>query len=402
MKKRGFTLVELLAVIAILAILVIMALPAVLRMYNKARIDTFNNELNTIIRTARQQYLLSGGQAGTYSKDSNPLSLTGNSELNYCITINGQGQITGLQATNGSYKYESNGIVSETSSSDILDAESGYTLSCSGGSSSSLTYINRQNAGSITVGDEVAIDTEHFYVISSDSTNTVLLAQYNLLVGNVYNSSDGGSTWTFTKTLTTSDTGYGLQSETAKGDYGSSATDRTGVVAFSGKGYWDNANCVWSGSGTSTTCPGTSGLKSEYANSANEAGKTVNFYLSPYPYVYESSMSSVAPEYGIYSDPWQAATDNGYTIAYYVEGYVNRLKSLGAPNNITGRLLTYEEANSLSSVIKGNLSYWLGSADSRSSVRNGIGGGVSNYLFWRDRSNGVRPVIVVPTSSMPN
>ncbi len=48
MKKRGFTLVELLAVIAILAILVIMALPAVLRMYNKARIDSFSNEVNTI------------------------------------------------------------------------------------------------------------------------------------------------------------------------------------------------------------------------------------------------------------------------------------------------------------------------------------------------------------------
>ena len=58
MKKRGFTLVELLAVIAILAILVIMALPAVLRMFEKARVDSFTNEINTIIRTTRQQYLL--------------------------------------------------------------------------------------------------------------------------------------------------------------------------------------------------------------------------------------------------------------------------------------------------------------------------------------------------------
>ena len=132
MKKKGFTLVELLAVIAILAILVIMALPAVLRMFTQARIDTFNNEVNTIIRTVRQQYLLSGGQATTYSKDSNPLSLTGNSELNYCITINGQGQITELKATNGSYKYESNGIVDQTNSTDIETAESGYTLSCTG------------------------------------------------------------------------------------------------------------------------------------------------------------------------------------------------------------------------------------------------------------------------------
>ena len=182
-----------------------------------------------------------------------------------------------------------------------------------------------------------------------------------------------------------------MQSETAKGNYGSSATDRTGVVAFSGKGYWDNANCVSNGSG-GTSCPGTAGLKSEYANSANAAGKT-GTYSRPYPYVYNSSMSSVAPEYGIWSNPWRAAQDNGYTIAYYVEGYVNRLKSLGAPNNITGRLLTYEEANS-------TFSYWLGSAYSQNLVRSVNGGGLLNYFFWSGNNGGVRPVIVVSTSEI--
>ena len=49
MNKKGFTLVELLAVIAILAILVIMALPAVLRMFNQARKDSFTNEVITIL-----------------------------------------------------------------------------------------------------------------------------------------------------------------------------------------------------------------------------------------------------------------------------------------------------------------------------------------------------------------
>ena len=174
-------------------------------------------------------------------------------------------------------------------------------------------------------------------------------------------------------------------------------TDYTGVVAFSGKGYWDNANCVSNGSG-STNCPGTSGLKSEYANSANAAGKT-GMYSSPYPYVYNSSMSSVAPTY-TYGNPWGYAQDNGYTISYYVEGYVNRLKSLGAPNNITGRLLTNEEANSLSSTIKGNWSYWLGSAVSQGNVRYVYGGSMRSNYFWNDTYNGVRPVIVVSTSEI--
>ena len=394
--NKGFTLVELLAVIAILAILVIMALPAVLRMFEKARIDSFTNEVNVLVRTTEQQYLLGGGIPQSFNSSSNKLPLTGNSSLEYCVSIDGNGKITELKATNGNYKYESSGTVDEVHSTEVSTAESNYELSCAGGNTSSLTYVNRQNEGSITVGDEVAIDTEHFYVISSDETNTVLLAKYNLLVGDVYNKN--GSNWEFTKTLTTSDTGYGLQSETAKGSY-SGCTDYTGVVAFSGKGYWDNANCVWSGSGSSTTCPGTAGLKSEYANSANAAGKT-GTYSTPYPYVYNSSMSSVAPEYVIYSNPWRAATDNGYTIAYYVEGYVNRLKSLGAPNNITGRLLTYEEANSLSSTIKGNWSYWLGSALHQSSVRRVIGGSVSSHYFWIDNVSGVRPVIVVSTSEI--
>ena len=100
MKKRGFTLVELLAVIAILAILVIMALPAVLRMFNSARKDSFTNEVNTIIRTARQQYLLSGGQDTTWSNASGStksLDLTGNSRLIYYVKMDNEGKITKLQ-----------------------------------------------------------------------------------------------------------------------------------------------------------------------------------------------------------------------------------------------------------------------------------------------------------------
>ncbi len=43
--KKGFTLVELLAVIAILAILVIIALPNVMGMFNTAKENSFNTEV---------------------------------------------------------------------------------------------------------------------------------------------------------------------------------------------------------------------------------------------------------------------------------------------------------------------------------------------------------------------
>ena len=403
MKKKGFTLVELLAVIAILAILVIMALPAVLRMFTQARLDSFNNELNTIIRTAKQQYLLGGGEAQTWTNvegSTNKLDLTGNSNLKYSVTMNGQGQVTRIQATNGDFQYSKTGIIDIADKNDIQvvsNLTAGETLTIQ----NPIIFVNRQNSGSITAGDEVAIDTEHFYVVSSDSTNTVLLTKYNLLIGHIYDTNDGGNTYVLVKTLSSSDPGYGLQNESAKGYYGGTAYDRTGIVPFSGKGYWDNANCVWSGSGTSNTCPGTAGLKSEYANASNAAGVTGN-YSTTYPYVYNSGMSSVAPQHGISNDPFRMAQDNGYTIAYYVEEYVNTLKNLGAPSNITGRLLTYDEASNLSSTVKGTGSYWLGSAFSSINIRSVRGGSLSYNAACSEGFYGARPVIVVPTNAMPS
>jgi len=47
MNKKGFTLVELLAVIAILAILVIIAIPNVMKMFNDAKKSSFETEIKT-------------------------------------------------------------------------------------------------------------------------------------------------------------------------------------------------------------------------------------------------------------------------------------------------------------------------------------------------------------------
>ena len=128
--KKGFTLVELLAVIAILAILVIMALPAVLKMYSQARKDSFTNEANVIIRTEGQKFLLGGGESQTFDNTTNPLPLSGNSDLEYCVSIDGNGKITNLQIYNGNYKYNSDGIVDQVSSNEVEDAELDYTFEC--------------------------------------------------------------------------------------------------------------------------------------------------------------------------------------------------------------------------------------------------------------------------------
>jgi hypothetical protein len=276
------------------------------------------------------------------------------------------------------------------------------SLSCTVKEEPYITYVNRQNVGEITLGDEVSIGSEHFYVINPNDGegNTVLLSKYNLLVGDIYEKEN--DLWVKTKSMNSNNTlGYGLQSESAKGFY-NDATSYIGVVPFSGKGYWDNANCVSDGLG-STNCIFTSGLKSEYENASNVAGKT-GYYSTVFPYVYKSSMSGVAPMFDTFTNSkgtWSYALDNGYTIAYYIEEYIRLLKSIGAPDTIVGRLMYGEETLSLASNIKGNWSYWLGSGfSSQFTLRVGSNGSIVNGTFCDASTNGVRPVIVVNTSDL--
>ena len=57
MNKKGFTLVELLAVIAILALLVIIALPNVLSMFNNAKKDLFLTEAKNVFKESAKKYI---------------------------------------------------------------------------------------------------------------------------------------------------------------------------------------------------------------------------------------------------------------------------------------------------------------------------------------------------------
>ena len=57
MNRKGFTLVELLAVIAILALLVLVAVPNVLSMFNKTKKDTFLTEAKNIFKESANKYI---------------------------------------------------------------------------------------------------------------------------------------------------------------------------------------------------------------------------------------------------------------------------------------------------------------------------------------------------------
>ncbi len=89
--KKGFTLVELLAVIAILAILVIIALPNVINMYNNAKKQVFLTEAQTVASTSEKKFLTGsiteGSKETVYCKsktdEKNPLEMTGEKKYYY-------------------------------------------------------------------------------------------------------------------------------------------------------------------------------------------------------------------------------------------------------------------------------------------------------------------------------
>ena len=104
--KKGFTLVELLAVIAILAILVIIALPNVINMYTKAKKEAFLTETKKLYSEVEKNYI-SSSITGTPSKvinseDNTKLDMTGE-KLKYCVILNGQGKVKSMKVSNGEW-----------------------------------------------------------------------------------------------------------------------------------------------------------------------------------------------------------------------------------------------------------------------------------------------------------
>jgi hypothetical protein len=204
------------------------------------------------------------------------------------------------------------------------------------------------------VGDELKIAEEHFYVLSNDGEEVVLLAKYNLEVGNIYNLESRQSV--------AIDNPSGLQSEKAIGlvrdGAGNYGPEYYGVVPFSSKNYWF-AN----------------GVKEEY-------GET-------YPaFVYDDNSS----------------------IKKYVDDYMYYFKDLHLTVR-EARLITYEELVALGCSMNDSdctqapswvysTSYWTGSVHHidymwivntlNSFNFNGVTYGSGSIL-------GVRPVIVIPT-----
>ena len=245
-----------------------------------------------------------------------------------------------------------------------------------------MKVVYRKTEDSISVGDEYKIDTEHFYVVSSSAEETVLLAKDNLYVGFMYHFEGSINNLIKDKLLDSSDEGYCLQNEKASG-FIIDENYYIGLTPFSWKNYWVDQN---------------RNLLPKYRNNESSSWKSNNIYDRDYLDLLPSDYKNLNEE------------KNDFSIAKYVEEYIEILKELGAPINIKGRLLTYEEAVDLGCVYTENCqnapiwlntsSYWLGSAETFILVISINDQKFKSSYYLNGESYGVRPVIVVPTSEL--
>ncbi len=128
--KKGFTLVELLAVIAILAILVLIALPNILNLYRNARENVFVNEVQNIIRSAQQAYVtnsLTDKSKTCFDSISNPLDIESRSNLKYKVELSQNGKIISIQVMDNNYQLiKTNGT--NIKRDDIGNSKSNKTI----------------------------------------------------------------------------------------------------------------------------------------------------------------------------------------------------------------------------------------------------------------------------------
>ncbi len=84
LNKKGFTLVELLAVIVILAILILFALPAVISTMETARAGAFKNEVNAVVNDAQTAF---SRKSFSNSPDIKPVTIGGVTYRYMCMTL---------------------------------------------------------------------------------------------------------------------------------------------------------------------------------------------------------------------------------------------------------------------------------------------------------------------------
>ncbi len=256
-----------------------------------------------------------------------------------------------------------------------------------------INNLYQKEEGYLSSGDQIQIgNTEQFYVVSSNENQTVLLARYTLHVGEVYEDR------LRTKTLTEDDFGYGLQHKKPSYNHAGGTIESIGMVPFSGKQYWLDEN---------------NNIIEQYGSTNISPMVGINIYDNTYnSELYEIDENSLN-ENGECLEGSCKTIANDYSVAYFVNKYVERLEDMGLEVE-EGRLLKDTEAATLGCGT-GNSNYafcpqtinwlyydqfWIDGLYSMGWPRV-----LSRHQMESKEYNkivaGVRPVIVIDTSLIP-
>lgn len=139
--KKGFTLVELLAVIAILAILMLLVTPNVLNLFKEGQKDAFVTQVQRVWKAAETQYLtdvMAGKTPGPYCSGTNAgetgenkLQVTENKKLHYYVSLDENGNVSKLLVSDGSYYYNKDVPSIDVEQKDVNNGKA--TITCADG-----------------------------------------------------------------------------------------------------------------------------------------------------------------------------------------------------------------------------------------------------------------------------
>ena len=250
----------------------------------------------------------------------------------------------------------------------------------------SIEMVSQAEKGKLSIGDEISIGSEHFHIVSVNDKKVVLLAKYNLYVGDNFDVvQEGDWEYHYRETISKSNPLYGVQNSFARAGV---LDDELfyGVVPFSAKDYWLDQK--------------KNTLISRYGELETGSDWIHNN-------VYDSSYQD-KPEVD-YSKGYGETLENDYSIAYYIDPYLGRLKQIGAPNDTKIRLLLVDEIIKLGCSVENNTcltdstpdwvyytTYWLGTVRNESRVWFvGSNGSFFRGHYERVGAVGVRPVIEI-------
>ena len=198
MKKKGFTLVELLAVIVILGIILLIAVPKIISTVDGAKISTLEDTVKMIAASAEREYV-SRNTLGTLDQTNDPItcddvvSLSANDYSNCSISftddlayvnITGIGKFDGIVCTGGTRADGNCGILPDVYSESILNgaypritdgmipvtiADNGTVTTVSISDSNWYNYTNKKWANVVLVR-ETGTQTRSYYQTNANVT----------------------------------------------------------------------------------------------------------------------------------------------------------------------------------------------------------------------------------------